>query len=108
MPVEIIYKKSPQLRFDFAYSVYLDAIKNIFQGAHPMVINSMSGAVWDGKITLFSGGWDKVVKQWTLDKNTLKPEASCNVDIVINTLTVGEKGEIYAAGGDGHIVRFEI
>ncbi|KAL3278489.1 hypothetical protein HHI36_013808 [Cryptolaemus montrouzieri] len=77
------------------------------KGAHELIINALAGASWNNKINLFSGGWDKIVKKWMIEDKQIKNEGSCNIEIVINALAIGEEGEVYAAGGDGHIVRIE-
>ncbi|KAJ8953357.1 hypothetical protein NQ314_007366 [Rhamnusium bicolor] len=78
------------------------------EGAHEMIINTLAGTVWNGKTVLFSGGWDKQVKKWNIDEDLVKLDSSCDVEIVINTITVGDKGEIYVGGSDGHLVRIEV
>ncbi|KAK9884444.1 hypothetical protein WA026_007290 [Henosepilachna vigintioctopunctata] len=77
------------------------------KGAHELIINALTGTSWDNQINLFSGGWDKIVKQWIIENNSIRNVTNCNVEIVVNALTVGEKGHIYAAGEDGHIVRLD-
>lgn len=78
------------------------------EGAHEMIINSLAGTTWNNKNVLFSGGWDKTVKKWNIDDDIIKQDGSCDVEIVINSIAIGDKGEIYVGGGDGHIVRIEI
>lgn len=77
------------------------------QGAHEKLINALCGAKWDNKNVLFSGGWDKQLKEWLIDGNSTKSRGTCDTEIVINTITTGNKGEIYVGGGDGHIVRLQ-
>lgn len=48
------------------------------------------------------------MKQWKLENGTLTPVDKVSVDIVVNTLVNGAKGELYAAGSDGHIVRLDV
>lgn len=79
-----------------------------FKGAHEMIINTLAGTTWNNKNVLFSGGWDKTVKKWNIDDDIIKQDGSCDVEIVINSIAIGDKGEIYVGGGDGHIVRIEI
>lgn len=49
-----------------------------------------------------------MVKQWIIENGTLRQVDQVGVDIVVDVLAPGEKGEIYAAGGDGHIVRIDV
>ncbi|VEN33883.1 unnamed protein product [Callosobruchus maculatus] len=78
------------------------------KGAHEKVINALRGATWNNKPILFSGGWDKAVKKWNIDDDIVKLDSSVNVDIVINAIALGDKGEIYVGGSDGHVVRIEV
>ncbi|XP_018579203.1 myosin heavy chain kinase D [Anoplophora glabripennis] len=78
------------------------------EGAHEMIINTLAGTTWNNKNVLFSGGWDKTVKKWNIDDDIIKQDGSCDVEIVINSIAIGDKGEVYVGGGDGHIVRIEI
>lgn len=57
---------------------------------------------------VYSGGWDRLVKQWRMERDRLAPIDKTSVDIVVNALATGEKGEVYAAGSDGHIVRVDV
>lgn len=68
----------------------------------------MAGARWKDRDVLFSGGWDKVLKKWIVDGDSTNLYASCDTEIVINTITTGDTGEIYVGGGDGHIVRLQV
>lgn len=78
------------------------------EGAHEKIINALAGAKWGDKIVVFSGGWDKQVKKWNIDEDMVKLDCSCDTEIVVNAIAVGDKGEIYVGGGDGHILRMEI
>lgn len=73
-----------------------------------MVINAICGLKTTEKVLFYSGGWDKVVKQWTVEGNAIKLVNECQLDMVINALTPGPEGEIYAGGSDGHIVRIDV
>lgn len=73
-----------------------------------MIVNALCGYQISDGVLLFSGGWDKVVKQWKITNDDVQFVNECNVDIVVNSLLCGEKGEIYAGGSDGHIVRIDI
>lgn len=73
-----------------------------------MIINSLVGVKSGNNTLLYSGGWDRFVKQWVIEGGSVKPIDKVGVDIVVNVLANGEKGEIYAAGGDGHIVRVDV
>ncbi|KAJ8984654.1 hypothetical protein NQ317_009882 [Molorchus minor] len=76
-------------------------------GAHEMIINTLAGTKWNQRTVLFSGGWDKLVK-WNIDEDIVKLESQLDVEIVVNSIAIGDRGEIYVGGGDGHIVRVEI
>ncbi|RZC32155.1 hypothetical protein BDFB_008895 [Asbolus verrucosus] len=77
-------------------------------GAHEMIINASVATKWDGKPLLFTAGWDKVVKQWKIENDAVKPDGSYQVDFIVNAMVEGAKGQIYAAGSDGHLVRLEL
>lgn len=79
-----------------------------FQDAHDLIINALIGVSSGNKTLLYSGGWDRLVKQWSIEGATLKQIDQVGVDIVVSVLAPGEKGELYAAGGDGHIVRIDV
>lgn len=72
-----------------------------------MIINALVGVKKNDKILLHSGGWDRVIKQWVIEEGKIKPLDKVDVNLVVNVLTAGETGEVYAAGGDGHIVRLD-
>ncbi|XP_044257819.1 uncharacterized protein LOC123006936 [Tribolium madens] len=76
--------------------------------AHDMIINGATAVNWDGNLWLFTAGWDKVVKQWKVANDSLKADGSCNIDFIVNTMVYGDKDQIYAAGGDGHIARLDL
>ncbi|KAJ8981542.1 hypothetical protein NQ317_009801 [Molorchus minor] len=78
------------------------------QGAHELIINSLSGTIWNNKPILFSGGWDKQIKKWLIDEDIVKNVASVDAQMVVNSIVIGDKGEIYAGGVDGHIIRVEV
>lgn len=73
-----------------------------------MIINSLVGIKSGNESLLYSAGWDKMVKQWKIENGECKLVNSCNADMVVNVLTYGEKGEIYAGGSDGHVVRIDV
>ncbi|XP_018332230.1 type II inositol polyphosphate 5-phosphatase 14-like [Agrilus planipennis] len=76
--------------------------------AHEKIINALV-AVKDGSdLLLYTGGWDKTVKQWKLSGKNLSLVNQCNADFVVNVLAAGPKGEIYAGGSDGHILRIDV
>lgn len=79
-----------------------------FQNAHDLIINALAGVRSGNKALLYSGGWDRLVKQWIIEDGALKPIDQVGVDIVVNVIAPGEKGEIYAAGADGHVVRIDV
>ncbi|ENN79626.1 hypothetical protein D910_06065, partial [Dendroctonus ponderosae] len=72
-----------------------------------MIINALSGVVWE-KEQFFSGGWDKLLKQWTISNNYPTNVASVNVDVVINAIVCGERNQIYVGGADGHVLRVDV
>ncbi|KRT80061.1 WD40 domain-containing protein [Oryctes borbonicus] len=79
-----------------------------YKDAHEMIINALVGVKSGNDTLLYSAGWDKIVKQWKIENGTCKPVNSCDADMVVNVLTYGEKGEVYAGGSDGHIVRIDV
>ncbi|KAJ8959947.1 hypothetical protein NQ317_002012 [Molorchus minor] len=88
-------------------SAHYREIANV-QGAHELVINALSGTIWNNKPIMFSGGWDKQIKKWLIDEDIVKSVGSVDADMVVNSIVIGDKGEIYAGGVDGHIIRVEV
>ncbi|CAG9840196.1 unnamed protein product [Diabrotica balteata] len=78
------------------------------EGAHTKIINSLAGAKWNNKNIIFSGGWDKSIKKWIIENNSITLEATIDAGIIVNAIEVGRDGEIYAGGEDGHIVRIQV
>lgn len=79
------------------------------QGAHDLVINCLTGCQCGDNSVLFSGGWDKVVKQWRLVNDGASPLASCAVSGYVNALcTDAECKSVFAGGADGKIWRLDI
>lgn len=73
--------------------------------AHDMLINTLCGVKTNDVTLLYSGGWDKIIKQWKLEGNAIKKISTCPVDMFVNVIAAGPKGEIYVGGSDGRIVR---
>lgn len=73
-----------------------------------MIINALVGIKSNNKVLLYSGGWDRIIKQWVIEEGNVKPLDKVDVNLVVNVLVAGENGEVYAAGGDGHIVRLKL
>lgn len=79
------------------------------QGAHDLIINCLTGCQCGENSILFSGGWDKVVKQWRLVNDGASPMASCAVSGYVNALcTDVECKSVFAGGADGKIWRLDI
>lgn len=78
------------------------------EGAHEMVINALAGIDWNGQTLLFSGGWDKKLKKFRFDEDVVKLDCTSEVGFVVNSIAVGESGEIYVGGGEGNLLRIEI
>ncbi|XP_017771681.1 PREDICTED: F-box/WD repeat-containing protein pof11 [Nicrophorus vespilloides] len=68
--------------------------------AHEMIIN----AIIMNKGKIYSGGWDRVVKVWSMDGKEIE---KCPVSIVINTMVYGNDRDIFVAGGDGIILKLQ-
>lgn len=77
------------------------------KGAHELIINSLAGAACNGKVDLFSGGWDKNVKRWSIEGNKIEYKGSCDLGFTVNTLILGENDTVYAAGENGYICRID-
>ncbi|XP_973588.2 uncharacterized protein LOC662397 [Tribolium castaneum] len=77
-------------------------------GAHDMIINGATAVNWDGNALLFTAGWDKLIKQWKVANDSLKLDGSCTIDFIVNTMVYGDKGQVYVAGGDGHVARLDL
>ncbi|XP_050304053.1 myosin heavy chain kinase D-like isoform X2 [Anthonomus grandis grandis] len=73
-----------------------------------MIINALSGTVWNDQQHLFSGGWDKMLKWWSIKNNGPTQEATCNVDLVITSIQSGDNGQVFVGGADGHILRIDV
>lgn len=78
------------------------------QDAHELIINALKGVTSGNATLIYTGGWDKLVKQWKLEGGNLSLVDKVNADIVVSALANGEKGELYAGGSDGHIVRVDV
>jgi len=48
-----------------------------------------------------------VLKQWKVFGSTIQKQNACPVEICINVIAAGPKGEVYVGGSDGHIVRVD-
>ncbi|XP_030755745.1 uncharacterized protein LOC115882061 [Sitophilus oryzae] len=73
-----------------------------------LLINALEGVVWNNTEHLFSGGWDKILKHWSITRNCPENVASLNLDLVINVISAGEKNEVYVGGADGHLLRVTV
>ncbi|GLV44215.1 uncharacterized protein CBL_12489 [Carabus blaptoides fortunei] len=79
------------------------------QGAHDLVINCLSGCQCGDDALLFSGGWDKVVKQWRLANDGATQMASCAVPGYVNDLCTDTACKsVFAGGADGQIWRLDL
>ncbi|XP_044757862.1 protein JINGUBANG, partial [Coccinella septempunctata] len=77
------------------------------KGAHELIINTLAGGFRDGKVHLFSGGWDKNVKAWIIQNNKIENKGSCDVGFTVNALVLGDDGIVYAAGENGNMVQID-
>lgn len=75
--------------------------------AHEMIINSICAYIKDSEISIYSAGWDKIVKEWKLINNKLELKNECNIGVSINVITVGDEGQVYVGGQDGYIYRIK-
>lgn len=80
----------------------------ILQGAHEMLINAIAGLDYKGQTLLFTGGWEKRLKKFRFDEDLVKLDCTGEVGFVINSIAIGESGELYVGGGDGNLLRIEI
>lgn len=80
----------------------------VLQNAHEKIINALAGAKWNEKNILFSGGWDKLLKEWIIEGTAAKPIATCDTEIVISAITTGGKGELYIGGENGILIRIKV
>ncbi|XP_018579199.1 uncharacterized protein LOC108917198 [Anoplophora glabripennis] len=78
------------------------------EGAHEMLVNAIAGCDYKGQTLLFSGGWDKKLKKFRFDEDIVKLDCTSEVGFVVNSIAIGGSGEIYAAGGEGNLLRIEI
>lgn len=78
------------------------------QDAHEMIINALVAVKAGNETLIYSGGWDKIVKQWKSTEDGFEVTGSCNTDMVVNTMVYGEKGELYVGGSDGHLIRIDV
>ncbi|KAL1491460.1 hypothetical protein ABEB36_012057 [Hypothenemus hampei] len=73
-----------------------------------MIINALAGVKWDNQEQLFSGGWDRILKQWAIKNNCPNNEASVDIEIVITAIIGGDNRQVYVGGADGHLVRVDV
>ncbi|XP_022904447.2 E3 ubiquitin-protein ligase TRAF7 [Onthophagus taurus] len=94
----IIHENNPENEFKPVAEV---------KDAHTMIINSLVGVKTSSGAVLYSAGWDKIIKKWKIENGACTLVGSVDSEMVVNVLTNGEKGEIYAGGSDGHIIRVD-
>lgn len=80
---------------------------SLMQEAHDQRIHAMLGMTRDNDTFLYSGGGDKVVKQWKIDGKCLVKLNHCSLKTGVNTMTAGRGGEIYAGCRDGYLFRLD-
>lgn len=68
----------------------------------------MAGAKWNNKNILFSGGWDKQLKEWLIEGSTAKLKEICDTEIIITATTTGDKGVVYVGGENGQLIRIKV
>lgn len=54
---------------------------------------------------MITGGFDRVIKAWDLNKKTKL--AQLDIGVCINEIFPGQPGQIYVSGSEGFIVRIE-
>ncbi|KAG8275468.1 hypothetical protein J6590_085372 [Homalodisca vitripennis] len=69
--------------------------------AHEMIVNTLCFV----DTTVFSGGYDKVVKRW--DVLTQQCTATAELETVINTLTATQPGTVYVGGAFGYLSKID-
>ena len=69
-----------------------------------MIVNALCTAD-EPSATIFSGGYDCVVKRW--DVETKKCTASVTIDAVVNALATGNSGTVYVGDALGYIHRLD-
>lgn len=71
----------------------------------------MAGRKLDNKTIIYSGGWDKIVKQWIFNEAEGKfvKDSECNVEVVVNVIINGSDNEqtLYVGGSDGHLLQLK-
>jgi WD40 repeat protein len=75
---------------------------SLYLQAHEMILNALCGFE---DSALFSGGYDRNIKQWNLD--TLECVGTCEVGFCINTICTGTQGQVYVAGDNGFLTRLD-
>ncbi|KAK5650971.1 hypothetical protein RI129_002000 [Pyrocoelia pectoralis] len=70
--------------------------------AHELIINALCGHANGAEEWLYSGGWDKTLKKWKIGSELTLLD-SCPFDMSITAITIGNNGELYVGGADGHI-----
>lgn len=73
-----------------------------------MIINALLGLEFQTDKLLLSAGWDRVVKLWKLEDTGLQLLHQIDVQMVVETMTTGEDGDIYVGGSEGQIIRLDI
>uniref|UniRef100_A0A1B6LR36 WD repeat-containing protein 55 homolog n=1 Tax=Graphocephala atropunctata TaxID=36148 RepID=A0A1B6LR36_9HEMI len=70
--------------------------------AHEMIVNTLCFV----DTTVFSGGYDKVVKRW--DILTQQCTATAELETVINTLAATHPGSVYVGGAFGYMAKIDL
>lgn len=73
-----------------------------------MLINVLLGFERGNQSLLLSAGWEKCVKLWKVEKDHISLVDKVMTDTVVQAMTLGAKGEIYAGGINGNLFRLDI
>ncbi|CAH0553999.1 unnamed protein product [Brassicogethes aeneus] len=76
--------------------------------AHELMINSMAGATLKGEDILFTAGWDKTLKRWRVDDESIKAVENMSLSFVVTKMTVGDDGQLFVGGENGVLVRVDV
>ncbi|XP_044728998.1 F-box/WD repeat-containing protein sel-10 [Chrysoperla carnea] len=73
-----------------------------------LILTSLASIQLGGESILFSGGFDKIIKRWSVGGDKPLPGGCAIVPTAINAICVGPQGQAYTGGASGLICRLDL